>query len=36
MNALIGLFVVTGFIVWVLLFAWLVGFIAEKLGVNYD
>ena len=33
MEVFVGIMSVTGFIVWVLGFAWLVGYIAEKFGV---
>jgi hypothetical protein len=33
MEIFIGIMSITGFIFWVLAFAWLVGFIAEKFGV---
>ncbi len=31
---IIGIFVVTGGIFWCLVFAWLVGFLAEQMGIT--
>jgi len=34
MEFMIGLFVVTGGIFWILAFAYLVGYVAEKFGIE--
>jgi len=34
MNIFIGIMAVTGFIFWVLVFAWLVGWAAEKMNIS--
>lgn len=36
MEIMIGIFAVTGGIFWILVFAYLVGAIAEKLGINHS
>lgn len=34
MDIFITVMSITGFIFWVLVFAWLVGFLAEKIGID--
>lgn len=33
-ELIISVFAITGGIVWILLFAWLVGFLAEHMGIT--